>query len=117
MSIVITNQMISIMKFIYKKKSVSFYKLSKKFKSDDLKTLLETLIYNNYVIQVGGSINCYGEPKEIVNDTLFQVSASGIAEIESHQWFNFQYIITSVIVPIVVGTLSSILTAILLSLF
>lgn len=68
---VITKHSLRILRYIYHQKSVSYLKLKKKFKVPDLDESLSNLVRACYVIQVGGSVNKYGEPMPILENTFF----------------------------------------------
>jgi len=51
---IITNQILRILRYIYKKKEVSYLSIRKKFKVPSYE-ILESLVYHQYLIQIGGS--------------------------------------------------------------
>ena len=104
----ITKHYLKILRFIYHRKTVPYSKLSKKF--NDSYHALETLVMNQYVIQIGGSINQYGEPIPFKEDTLFQLGDPGIAEVESKQWFNLQFVLLQIVLPIVIAVITTLIT-------
>lgn len=107
-----------ILNYIYKKKTVSFKRLSYKFrKLDGFQDTLYSLVHHQFVIQDGDHLNEYGEPIPFTPETKFQLNGLGRAEVESHQWFDVSYVFTSLVVPIIVGVTSSLITALLLALF
>lgn len=78
-----------ILNYIYRKKTVSFKKLSRKFqKHPGFQDTLFFLVYSHFVIQVGGYLNEYGDPIPYTSETQFQLDRQRYAEVESHQWFN-----------------------------
>lgn len=108
---VITKSELKILKFVYSKKSVSFRTLRKKFrKCINLKDTLESLVYHHYLLQVGGCRNHYGDPIPIVDETLFTMESLGSAEVESKQWFNGQFVLTQILLPIVIAIITTLLT-------
>ena len=48
-------------------------------------------------------------------DRAYFITESGKAYLESKQWFDLQYFITHILVPILVGVASSVVTTILLN--
>lgn len=107
----ITKFDLKILKFVYNKKSVSYSQLSKKFsKNRAFLSALETLVYQQYVSQIGGSKDKYGDPVPITDDTLFEISKLGAASVESKQWFNIEYIISHIVIPIVIAIITTLLT-------
>ena len=92
---VITKRLFRILSYIYRHGSVPYSKLNRKFKYPTLLEDLENLILQQYVAQVGGSRSKYGEPIPILENTLFTLNDLGIAEVESKQWFNLQFVFDS----------------------
>lgn len=114
---IITKYELKILKFVYAKKTISYKALSKKFsKYSNLQDTLESLTYHHYLVQVGGHQNNMGEPIPITDKTLFTMDSLGSSEVESKQWFNLQYVLTALILPIIVGVASSAITALILAL-
>lgn len=107
---IITKHSLRILKFIYHRKSVTYSQLNDKFKESTLRETLDTLIRNHYVIQIGGYINKYGEPVPICENTLFKLNELGIAEVESKQWFNLQFVLLQIILPIVIAIATTLIT-------
>ena len=71
---------------------------------------LENLILQQYVAQVGGSRSKYGEPIPILENTLFTLNDLGIAEVESKQWFNLQFVLTQIVLPIIIAIITTLIT-------
>lgn len=107
---IITKYNLRILRYIYRKKSVYYSKISKKFKDPKLSEVLFMLVNAHYVIQVGGSCNVYGEPIPIQQDTLFQLDDLGIAEVESNQWINKQFVLLQIVLPIVIAIITTLIT-------
>lgn len=115
---IINKSELKILNYIYKRKAISFKRLSYKFrKSDNFQDTLYSLVHHHFIVQVGGHLNEYGEPISFTYETKFQLDGLGRAEVENHQWFNVGYVVTSLVVPIIVGVTSSLITALLLALF
>ncbi len=113
----ITKRELKILKFVYAKKTVSYQKLSKKFhRYPDLHDIVESLVYHQYLIQIGGYRNNLGSPIPIVNDTLFSMAPLGSAETESKQWFNLQFVLLQIILPIVIAIITTLITIFLTAL-
>lgn len=107
---VITKYSLHILRYLYRQKSVSHFNLSKKFKGPRFQQTLDDLIRNCYIIQIGGFINEYGEPIPAHDDTLFKLSDLGIAEVESKQWFNTQFVLTQIVLPIIIAVITTLIT-------
>ncbi len=113
---IITKSTLAILQYINKKKTVSYKTIKRKFKKNaDLKDILEKLAYKHFIIQVGGSFTNCGEPIEITDKTLFQLDDLGFAEVERQQFFNLEYFLSHIAIPVAVGILSSVITALLLA--
>lgn len=111
----ITKSHLKLLNYVYFKKSVSYKSLQKKFRNhSNLKETLELLVHHHYLNQAGGSQTNLGSPIPIINETIFTMDDLGSHEVESKQWFNMQFVLTSLILPIIVGVASSAITAILL---
>lgn len=106
----ITKSSLRILRYIYRKKSVSYSCFKKKFKNPDFSDVLEDLIQNSYIVQIGGSVNQYGEPVPFREDTLFKLDDLGIAEVESKQWFNLQFVLLQIVLPIVIAIITTLIT-------
>ena len=113
---IITKADMKILKFVYSNHSVSFGRLKQKFsKRFDLSDSLEILVYNKYLTQIGGSQDNMGNPIPITDETIFTMDSIGAAEVESKQWFNTEYVVSHILVPIILAVLSTLLTLILTS--
>jgi hypothetical protein len=107
---VITKRLFRILSYIYRHGSVPYSKLNRKFKYPTLLEDLENLILQQYVAQVGGSRSKYGEPIPILENTLFTLNDLGIAEVESKQWFNLQFVLTQIVLPIIIAIITTLIT-------
>lgn len=106
-----------ILHYIYcRHNGVSRAKLLKKFKRNTKS--IDVLCNLNYISHdYTFPLDKDGFPVgSLPNTAIYKIEMRGIAEIESHQWFNAQYMFTSLIVPIIVGVMSSVITALLLKL-
>ena len=52
---------------------------------------------------------------KLPDDCILTITKAGIIEIESHQWFDLQYVIPMIITPIVIGVASAVITNLILS--
>lgn len=92
----ITKHSLKILRYIYHRKSVSYSKLNMQF--DDIDEILDSLVRSHYVIQIGGSINQYGEPVPFREDTLFTRFARIIVS-SSEQAHNQNVCVAVIFVP------------------
>ena len=106
----ITKYYLHILRDLYHQRSASYFNLSKKFKRPELQEALDALIRNGYVVKIGGFINEYGEPIPILDDTLLKLSDLGIAEVESKQWFNLQFVLLQIVLPIAIAIITTLIT-------
>lgn len=111
---IITKNELKIMKYIFSKKSASYAQLLHRFpKRNDLVNTLEQLVYNQYLEQVGGYRTNYGEPIQINEQTIFKLKPSGLALVESKQWFNAEYVLSHICIPILISVISTLITIVL----
>lgn len=100
-----------ILNYIYRKKLVSFKELSHKFrKYKNFQNTLSLLVHHHFVLQIGGSQNEYGEPIPFTLGTQFQLDTLGYTEVESHQWFNAQFVLLQIVLPIVIAIITTLIT-------
>ena len=108
---IITKADMKILKFVYSHHSVSFGRLKQKFsKRFDLSDSLETLVYNKYLTQIGGSQDNMGNPIPITDETIFTMDSIGAAEVESKQWFNLQFVLLQIVLPIAIAIITTLIT-------
>ncbi|GEM_PF-1589145 len=105
-----------LLKYVYKRKTVSYKSLERKFsKYQNLHESIESLVYHHYLIQVGGHQSNLGKPIPITDETLFSMDSLGSSIVESKQWFDTEYVVSHIIVPIVLAVISTLLTLLLTS--
>lgn len=115
---IVTKKHLKLLQYVYRKNIISYSDIMKKFKRNNhIKETTEELLYNNYLSCVHGTINTDGDLVELTDSTLIQLEPLGIAEVEKHQWFDSQYVLSSLIIPVIVGVTSSLVTALLLAIF
>ena len=107
---IITKHSLRILRYIYRHNSVSYSELNKRIKSSTLCEDLSDLILNRYIVQIGGSRNEYGEPFPILENTHFSLGDLGVAEVESKQWFNLQFVLTQIVLPIIIAIITTLIT-------
>ena len=108
---VITKFELKILKYVYTKKNVSYKKLNNKFsKKPHFSETLDALVYHHYLIQVDGSHTKYGAPIPFMPDTMFAIDSLGVAEVENRQWFDSEYVVSHIIIPIVLAVISTLIT-------
>lgn len=110
---IITKKYLRLLKYIYRHRTVTFNKIKRHKNTDDLLEMLDLLVRNHYLQQVGGSYNHYGEPIPITDLTCFMLDNLGIAEVESHQWFNLKFVLLQIVLPIVIAVITTLITVFL----
>lgn len=107
---------LKIFRYIYSKGTVSFKTLKEHFKNrSDIPDVIKGMLSSDCITIVSGIDKpILGDP--IPDSCILTLTGKGAAEVESRQWFNVQYVITSILVPIAVGVVSSLITALLLAL-
>lgn len=101
---------LKILRYIYRHKLVSLSKLQRKFlkKRKDLDNLIaRNYIITNYELPCDSSgfpIGTY--PPE----TLYYLHNKGMVEVESQQWFDWQFVLRNIILPIVFAVITTLLT-------
>lgn len=108
---VITKNELKILKYICSKKNISYAQLHHHFsKMHDISNTLEQLAYHSYIEQIGGYRTNYGEPIPITDQTMFRIRSNGLSIVESKQWFNSEYVLSHIIIPILLSVISTLLT-------
>ena len=99
---------LKILRYIYRHKSVTYGAVTKKFRN-----------FPDYSPHI--RISSFTTQDESGFDTVHRclddavtLTDSGIAEVESRQFFNLEYVLSSLVLPIIVGVLSSVITALIL---
>lgn len=108
---IITKQILDVLRYIYRKKSVSYLELRKKFKKETpSKDTLFLLASKSFIVQSGGCISEDGGPVPITDNTMFQLNDLGIAEVERSQWFDGKFVLLQIILPIVIAIITTLIT-------
>lgn len=93
-----TNQQLKLLKYLYKKpRTVRWIK--KKFKVDtfrDIASGIFTLVHST--------------DGRYPDDCIVSISKAGIIEVESRQWFNWQFVLLQILLPIVIAIITTLLT-------
>lgn len=113
--VIITKNDVKILNSVYRhrKNGVTFAYLSGKFSSERVYQLINA----NYLSCTRETKKTIGIPCDLITEkSIVSLSDLGLAEVESHQWFDVKYFLTQIVLPILIGVISSILTAILLRL-
>ena len=114
-------QHVNILKYLYTKPRRR-KELLKKFKKYDISDMLEYLCQNHYisndeVIELD-SRGFAVEPNAPMSDNVFYyIETSGRIEVEGNQFFDFKFIICQILVPVLVGVLSSVIATMVIKIF
>lgn len=109
----LTSKSQKILKYIYRHKSgVTRIKLIKKFHCIPTQNEIDKLvalgyISHDYTFQKDSAGFPIGE---IPDTAIYTINDSGIVEVEKQKWFNTQYVVTNIFVPIVIALLTYTLT-------
>lgn len=103
---------IKILKYLYRHhRPVTYGALVKKYNSDSVDHLMSDGFLDcpsSYAYHDGVFADVF------TDDTSVSLTNSGICAVEDRQWFDVKYLLTQIIVPILVGIVSAVVTAILL---
>lgn len=107
----ITKNQLKTLRYIKKKKIVTYSQLNSKFNDLDW---ISPYVY----ITDHREDDADGFPiGDILPFETVKLNENGIIIVEENSWFTVQYALTNIGVPIFVGVLSSLITTLLLSLF
>jgi hypothetical protein len=110
----ITKSDIKILNYVHyhHRHPVTYAKLVNKFSIHEI----DVLIQNEFLDYIPEIFEHHGIPSmHITGNSIMSLTKKGIHEVEQNQWFDIRYLITQILVPILVGTVSAIVTAILLN--
>ena len=110
---------IKVLKYLRKHPSgISRAKLLCKYQKRPISDALNHIVSNQYAEP--DRVAYIDEHHAVIpsdEETKIIITTKGIVEIEGQQWFDTRFIVTSLLVPIFVGAVSSVITALLLALF
>lgn len=112
----IEKKQLKILNYLYRKPRKR-YQLLKKFKKIDISNYLNILCDINY-------LSFYPLPERdsdgfysgnISDEATYSLTPKGRIEVESNQFFDLEYVISHILVPILVGVSSSVIAALIIS--
>jgi len=109
----ITKSDIKILNYVHHRhfRPITYGSLISKFDKEDV----DNLINSEFLDYTPAAYDRYGMPvRKLSGDTIISLSKSGIYEVEQNQWFDTKYLLTQIIVPILVGVLSAVITTLVL---
>lgn len=111
----ITKRKIKILKYVNRHSGKTNYlALKTKFSANEIDELVNArYVYHNYIF----SQDTDGFPIGSISDNaLFFITDSGKVIVESLQWFNGQFVLTQILLPIAIAIITTLLTLFLSSL-
>lgn len=99
-----TKRQLKLLRYLYRKPR-TLYWIKKKFNISDLRDIASGIFH---LIR---TTDDDGEESEIIT-----LSKEGIIEVENRQWFNGQFVLTQILLPIVIAIITTLLTLFLSSL-
>lgn len=106
----LTKSQIKALKYVYRHNNIYLGTLKKKFPND-----VDTLLRNNYLSCPRSGTQFDGVYVPVYKDSSkVTLTDTGICEVEQSHWFDVRYLLTQIVVPILVGIVSAVVTAILL---
>ena len=105
-----------ILRYIYHHKSVTRKQLLKKFSKIDVASLLDGILSQYVFIN-----NYYTYEKDgftynkICDSTTYSLNADGESYVESHQWFNAEYVVSHILVPTILAIITTLITLTLIN--
>lgn len=96
----------------------SLFRKYKRYKKYPIAKAFDHLLSDGYVTV--DRVPYYGDTCADIpasDETQITVDDRGFLEIESQQWFDVKYFVSALVVPITVGVVSSLITALFLALF
>ena len=105
---------LKILKYISRHKSVSRNQLCSKFPSIRVDLLSdERYIRHDYIFPRNPSGFPIGD---IPGSAMYSLTDAGRAEVEQHQWFDAQFVLLQIALPIVIAILTTLITVFLTTL-
>nr|DAE57580.1 MAG TPA: hypothetical protein [Caudoviricetes sp.] len=111
----ITKSDIKILNYVHHRhfRPVTYMSLSGKFSKHEV----DNLIKGELLSYVPVIVDYQGIPSEKLSaESAIFLTKDGIYVVEQNQWFDTQYLLTQIIVPILVGVASAVITTVLLQL-
>lgn len=100
-----------ILQYIYRHKSISRKQLLKKFYKVDVASLLDGILApyvfvdDYYTYEKDGFTY-----NKICDSSTYSLNADGESYIESHQWFNAEYVVSHILVPTILAIITTLIT-------
>ena len=101
---------LKIFRYIYSKRAVSLKKLKKHFKSrSDIPDVIRGMLSSDYITIVSGiDKSILGGP--IPDSCILNLTGKGAAMVEENQWFNGQFVLLQIVLPIVIAIITTLIT-------
>ena len=109
---IVSNKTRKIIKYVNKKEPVSYKKLTRHFKKyHGLQDDVDSLIYSEYIASTSDKYTEDGEPTPLTDETMLISTPLGLNEDETHRFFNVEYVLSHIIIPLLIGIIGSFLGA------
>lgn len=107
----LNKQSIRILRYIYRHKTVTRGQLLMKFANSDTESLLDGILspyvsVNNYESQERDGFTYH----RITVDSTYKLNSDGESIVESTRWFNTEYIVSHIVIPILLAVISTLIT-------
>lgn len=111
----VTKSDIKILNYVHHRhfRPVTYGSLVSKFSKYEV----DDLIRNELLTYIPIIVDYQGIPSEkLAAESAISLTKDGIYVVEQNQWFDTKYLLTQIIVPILVGVLSAVITTLVLQL-
>lgn len=101
---------LKIFRYIYSKRAVSFGNLKKHFKNrSDIPEVIRGMLSSDYITIVSGIDKpILGGP--IPDSCILNLTGKSAAIVEENQWFNGQFVLLQIVLPIVIAIITTLIT-------
>lgn len=106
---------LKMLRFVRRRKAVPAAEMYSRFGYDEVTGLVRS-----------GYLHCPADPRrqdkegyiigEFLPTSLICLTDRGLAQVESRDWFDLQYVVTMIIIPVVIGVASAVITNLIMSL-
>jgi len=105
----LTNHEKKVLKYIQNHSNCTYTKLFKKFSNTE--QILRMLEVNHFISSQDPNDCLMGNNyDDLKNPTTYCIEHDGIAYLESHNWFNFEFLVKDFLIPIAVSIITTLVT-------
>lgn len=106
----ITKDELRILRYIYSKRTISFKKLKEHFqKYSNISEIIRNMLADHYITIISG-IDKPILGDSIPNSCILTMTRKGAAMVEGNQWFNGQFVLLQIVLPIVIAIITTLIT-------